>query len=294
MTNKVQVVIESRAKDLGDNFTVSRVLPWSKKRMVGPFIFLDHMGPVHFAKDHKLTVNPHPHIGLSTLTYLFKGRIHHRDSLGSSQVIIPGEVNWMTAGKGISHSERTPEDDLGHETDVHGLQFWVALPDHLEEIEPSFINYKNQEIPKFETNEAVIDVIVGDYHGKKSPVAAYSPVTFLNILATKEFLFKYDPGTFEVALYLINGSVKVGEVTYQNHEMIVFEPGSKIEALISEGSHCALIGGESFPNAKYIWWNFVSSSKEKMAQARDNWNAGNFPHVTNDSGKIMAPLDHIV
>ncbi len=293
MTNRIQQVIESRTKDLGGGMMVSRVLPFAKKRMVGPFIFLDHMGPVHFDKDHKMTVNPHPHIGLSTLTYLFKGRIHHRDSLGSSVVIVPGEVNWMTAGKGISHSEKTPEDDLGHETDVHGLQFWVALPDHLEEMEPSFVNYKNNEIPKISTSDATIDVIVGNYQDKVSPVKAYSPVTFINIQAKNTFQFNHDAGQFELALYLIEGSMKIGETTYSNHEMIVFEKGSKIEATITEGTHCALIGGEAFPNPKFIWWNFVSSSKEKMIRSREDWNSGNFPQVPNDSNRIMAPMDPI-
>lgn len=293
MTNKIQQVIESRTKDLGGGMMVSRVLPFAKKRMVGPFIFLDHMGPVHFDKDHKMTVNPHPHIGLSTLTYLFKGRIHHRDSLGSSVVIVPGEVNWMTAGSGISHSEKTPEDDLGHETDIHGLQFWVALPDHLEDTGPSFINYKNHEIPKIQYSDATIDVVVGGYDNKVSPVKAYSPVTFLNIQATNDFHFFHDAGDFELALYLIDGSMKIGDVTYSNHEMVVFEKGSTIDVKISAGTYCSLIGGEAFSNPKFIWWNLVSSSKEKIALARDNWNSGNFPQVPNEGNRIMAPMDPI-
>lgn len=292
MLNQIQLVIESRAKDLL-GMPISRVLPWHKKRMVGPFIFLDHMGPVHFDRDHKVAINAHPHMGLSTLTYLFKGHIHHKDSLGSSQMIVPGEVNWMTAGKGISHSEKTPKDELGQETDVHGLQFWVALPDHLEDIEPSFFNFKNAQIPKLHKEEAIIDVVVGEFHGEVSPVKTFSPLVFVNINAKSDYSFEYESKNFEVALYLIEGSITIDGVTYSNHEMIVFEPGSDVKAHITRGSHCVLIGGEKFPNPKFIFWNFVSSSKEKMAKARDDWNSGNFPQVPGEIEKILAPLDKI-
>ena len=293
MENQIQIVIESRAKDLA-GMPITRVLPWVKKRMVGPFIFLDHMGPVHFDKDHKLTVNAHPHIGLSTLTYLFKGRIHHKDSIGSSVVIVPGEVNWMTAGKGISHSEKTPADVIGHESDIHGLQFWVALPDELEDMEPSFTNHKSHEIPKIEKNGAEMCVVVGEFHGQKSPVKAFSPMIFLNIEAKEDYSFEYSAPEFEVAFYLIEGEVDLGEKKFSNHEMIVLEPGSSIRAQIKKGSHCVLVGGKSFPHPKFIWWNFVSSSKEKMNTARDNWNSGNFPQVPGETEKIMAPTDKIL
>lgn len=292
MINQTQVIIESRVKDLA-GIPITRVLPWVKKRMVGPFIFLDHMGPVHFDKDHHINVNAHPHIGLSTLTYLFKGRIHHKDSLGSSMVIVPGEVNWMTAGKGIAHSEKAPVEDLNKESDLHGLQFWVALPDHLEDIEPSFFNFKNHEIPKIQTLEVDIDVIVGEFHGKTSPVKSFSPMVFANIKTKENYKFDYDSKGFEVALYLIEGSIRVNDVTYNNHQMIVFEPGSLIDVEISQGTHCVLIGGESFPHPKFIWWNFVSSSKQKIEDARNNWNAGNFPQVDGEIEKIMAPVDNI-
>lgn len=292
MLNQVQLIIESRSKDLA-GMPISRVLPWSKKRMVGPFIFLDHMGPVHFDRDHKMTVNAHPHIGLSTLTYLFKGHIHHKDSLGSSVVIIPGEVNWMTAGKGISHSEKTPKVEEGQESDVHGLQFWVALPDHLEDMEPSFVNFKNTQIPKLELNDVEIDVVVGKYQELESPVKAYGPLVFLNMQAVSDYEFNYESNNFEVALYLIEGEIVVDDKIYSNHEMIVFEKGSDIKAHLKRGTHCVLIGGETFEHPKFIWWNFVSSSKEKISLARDNWNKGNFPQVPGDIEIIMAPLDKI-
>lgn len=293
MNNQIHMVIESRAKDLA-GMPITRVLPWVKKRMVGPFIFLDHMGPVHFDKDHKLTVNAHPHIGLSTLTYLFKGRIHHKDSLGSSQVIVPGEVNWMTAGSGISHSEKTPQDDLGHESDIHGLQFWVALPDDKEDVAPSFFNYKNREIPRIEGEVCDVTVVVGEYQGNVSPVQAFSPMIFLNIHAKEDYVFTYEAPSFEVALYLIEGEMTLGENHFANHEMVVLEPGSSIHAKLRKGTHCVLVGGEAFPHLKFIWWNFVSSSKEKMNTARDNWNSGNFPQVPGETEKILAPLDKIL
>ena len=292
MENQIQLIIESRAKDLA-GMPISRVLPWSKKRMVGPFIFLDHMGPVHFDRDHKMTVNAHPHIGLSTLTYLFKGHIHHKDSLGSSVVIVPGEVNWMTAGSGIAHSEKTPQNEHGQETDVHGLQFWVALPDHLEDTAPSFFNFKNNQIPKFKNSEVEVDVVVGEYQGLMSPVKAFSPLIFLNIKASSDYLFDYHSRDFEVALYLIDGEIRIGDKTYSNHEMIVFEKGSALKALVAAGTHCVLIGGETFSGPKHIWWNFVSSSKEKISRARDSWNSGDFPQVPGDVEKISAPADII-
>lgn len=292
MLNQVQLIIESRAKDLA-GMPIQRVLPWSKKRMVGPFIFLDHMGPVHFDHDHKMTVNAHPHIGLSTLTYLFKGHIHHKDSLGSSVVIIPGEVNWMTAGKGISHSEKTPKTEQGQESDVHGLQFWVALPDHLEDIGPSFCNFKKSQIPEIDLGDVKIDVVVGEYQGLVSPVKTYSPLVFLNMQALSDYEFNYQNTSYEVALYLIEGELAVGDKVYSNHEMIVFEKGSDIKAHLKKGTHCVLIGGETFEHPKFIWWNFVSSSKEKISQARDNWNKGDFPQVPGDIEIIMAPLEKI-
>lgn len=288
MKNVIQIIIESRGKDLA-GMPIERVLPWAKKRMVGPFIFLDHMGPAHFDKDLKMTVNSHPHIGLSTLTYLFEGRIHHRDSLGSSVVIVPGEVNWMTAGSGISHSEKTPEEDIGKSMTLHGLQFWVALPDHLEDCPPSFINFKNQEIPKIHDESCEVDVVVGEYAGHTSPVRPYSPLIFLNMRAKSDFIFNYQTHDFECALYLVHGSLKVDDVTYSNHEMIVFEKGSDISVHINEHTHCVLIGGETFPKDKVIWWNFVSSSKEKINDARTRWNSGNFPQVSGEVEIITAP-----
>jgi redox-sensitive bicupin YhaK (pirin superfamily) len=288
LKNDIQIIIESRPKELA-GMPIDRVLPWAKKRMVGPFIFLDHIGPTHFSKDQKMNVNAHPHIGLSTLTYLFQGRIHHKDSLGSSVVIVPGEVNWMTAGKGISHSEKTPAEDQGLEGDVHGLQFWVALPDHLEDMAPSFFNFKESSIPKLKSADSVIDVVVGQYENQSSPVEAFSPMIFLNIEALKDFHFQYDSQDFEVALYLINGSVTVGEKTFDHHEMVVFQPGSELSVMINEGTHCVLIGGKTFPGPKQIWWNFVSSSKEKIDLARKNWKEGNFPQVPGETERTPAP-----
>jgi redox-sensitive bicupin YhaK (pirin superfamily) len=246
------------------------------------------MGPAHFDKDHKMTVNSHPHIGLSTLTYLFQGRIHHKDSLGSSIVIVPGEVNWMTAGSGISHSEKTPQADIGLESEIHGLQFWVALPDHLEDIAPSFFNFKEKEIPRINAPEASIDVVVGNYAELSSPVKTYSPLVFLNIKANEDYLFTYASKEYEAAIYIVSGAASVDDKTYDHFEMIVFEAGADIEVNIKAGSHCVLIGG-AILGPKQIWWNFVSSSKEKIGIARKNWNEGNFPQVPGENEKIMAP-----
>ena len=288
MKNSIQVIIEARTNDLA-GMPIGRVLPWVKKRMVGPFIFLDHMGPAHFDSDHKMTVNAHPHIGLSTLTYLFHGCIHHKDSLGSSIVIVPGEVNWMTAGKGIAHSEKTPLSGEGLDGDLHGLQFWVALPDQLEDIAPSFFNFKQNTIPHITTAEVSIDIVVGNYQEHSSPVKAFSPLIFLNIQTKQDYVFKYDSRTFEVALYIIAGSLSVDNKEYNSSEMIVFNPGSELEVFIPANTHCVLIGGETFETEKHIWWNFVSSSKEKINEARENWNLGNFPQVPGEDERILAP-----
>lgn len=282
-------VITAKEKDLG-GFNVRRLLPQSKKRMVGPFIFLDHMGPATFDDHHKMTVSPHPHIGLSTLTYLFKGQVHHRDSLGVSLVISPGDVNWMTAGSGISHSERSPESShniLPYE--MHGLQFWVALPNELEDMSPSFNHYGVSQIPKIEDKNSVVDVVVGEYLGQVSPVKTHSPVVFMNIVSKNENEFKYFSDKNEVGIYLVSGRLAYGGQVYENNELLVFDVHSEINLNLFENTHFVIVGGAPLNQEKHIWWNFVSSSQEKIRNAIVNWNSGNFPMVPHESGKLMAP-----
>ena len=289
MKNFIELVIEPRAKDIG--IPVRRILPWAQKRMVGPFIFLDHMGPaiLKAPADH-MDVRPHPHIGLSTLTYLFEGEIHHRDSLGVEQLIVPGEVNWMTAGRGISHSEREPQRNRAKDRTIHGLQFWVALPVEKEDMDPSFSHYEKAEIPEIATPTALIKLVAGSAFGKTSGLKAHSPMTFLvhSAKAAGDFTFEGIAG-HEHALYVVRGEVTVGEEAYRQNQMVVFKKGSSFEASHSADALFALIGGEPFPEPRYIWWNLVSSSREKIEQAKRAWALGTFPQVPGDPEKIPLP-----
>lgn len=288
MKNDIEFIIDARASDIG--IPVKRILPWMKKRMVGPFIFLDHMGPavLHAPGDH-MDVRPHPHIGLSTLTYLFQGQILHRDSLGVTQLIEPGEVNWMTAGKGIAHSERESEEARTLDRTIHGLQFWVALPKESEDVDPSFHHYERADIPLIEKNGLTINVVAGTFEGQSSKLKAYSPMTFFVLWSEKKGQFKFHTEGHEHALYVVKGSLKVGEQEIKETQLVVFREGSAIEVEYSEDALFALIGGEKFPEPRYIWWNLVSSSKEKIEKAKDAWADGSFPQVPGDDEKIPLP-----
>jgi redox-sensitive bicupin YhaK (pirin superfamily) len=288
MKNEINLIIEARAKDIG--IVVRRILPWTQKRMVGPFIFLDHMGPAHMhpPKDH-MDVRPHPHIGLSTLTYLFDGAIVHRDSLGVNETILPGEVNWMTSGKGIAHSERESIEARHNERTIHGLQFWVALPKHEEDRDPSFEHYGASDVPKLETGTSVIEIIAGSGFGKTSPLKAYSPMTFMVVKAKSVGSVRFDNPEHELAVYVAKGSVTVAGKNYEETNMIVFKEGSEIEFDHSSDALVAILGGQTFPEERYIEWNFVSSSKEKIEQAKKDWMSGNFPQVPGDPERIPIP-----
>lgn len=290
MKNSINLIIEPRAKDIG--IVVRRILPWAKKRMVGPFIFLDHMGPAHMhpPEDH-MDVRPHPHIGLSTLTYLFEGQIVHRDSLGVVQTIVPGEVNWMTAGKGISHSERESTEARTMDRTIEGLQFWVALPKEKEDVDPSFEHYGKSVIPKHHTESAVIDIVAGNAFGMTSPLKSYSPMTFMILKAkTKGKVFIPSNG-HELALYVVKGEASLDGKTYEKEKMIVLNQGSDIEIEYSADALIAVLGGEPFPEGRYIWWNLVSSSQEKIETAKEAWRNGTFPSVPGETERIPLPAD---
>lgn len=286
--NKIEQIIVAREKDVG--ITVRRILPWVKKRMVGPFIFLDHMGPANLAppNDH-MDVRPHPHIGLATLTYLFDGSILHRDSLGYVQEIVPGEVNWMTAGKGISHSERETDRAREIKRTIHGLQFWVALPVEKEDLDPSFHHHSESEIPVLRNNTHHIKVIAGEYEGLKSPLASHSPMIFMILEAKDKGVFNLNRPKFELAVYLLNGEINIEGTIFSKKEMIVFETGSELNFEHSPDAHFAVIGGEAFQEPRHIWWNLVSSSKEKIEKAKLSWADGSFPKVPGDYERIPLP-----
>lgn len=290
MKNSINQIIEGREKDIG--ITVRRILPWAKKRMVGPFIFLDEMGPalLHAPSDH-MDVRPHPHIGLSTLTYLFEGSMLHRDSLGYTQEIIPGEVNWMTAGKGIAHSERETSEARLHDRTLHGLQFWVALPKEAEDMAPSFQHYGKEHVPHIKTASATIDVIAGSLNEHQAPLKVYSPMVFYIIRANAQGEIKLPSQGHELALYIVKGSIRIENEVYESSRMVVLNTGSDIEFSHSSDALVAVIGGAPFPEDRFIWWNFVSSSKEKIEAAKKAWENGTFPQVPGDTDIIPLPKD---
>lgn len=288
MKNQIDLIIEAREKDIG--VKVGRILPWAKKRMVGPFIFLDEMGPALLkTPTDKIDVRPHPHIGLSTLTYLFEGEMLHHDSLGSKQLIVPGEVNWMTAGKGISHSERETAEAKKHNRSIHGLQFWVALPKEFEDVEPSFLHYEKADIPEFKTDSLTINLVAGRSQERQSKLKAYSPMTFMVMRAHKAGLFSHQELGHEHALYIVRGTVSIGDETYSAKKMIVFKDDSAIEVQHSEDAIFALIGGKAFPEPRYIWWNLVSSDQAKIEMAKKQWKDRTFPQVPGEDDIIPLP-----
>jgi redox-sensitive bicupin YhaK (pirin superfamily) len=284
--------IPPRKHDLGDGFTVNRVLPYAKKRMVGPFIFWDHMGPVFLKTGNEMVVRPHPHIGLATLTYLFEGEIYHQDSLGIKQAIKPGEVNWMIAGKGIVHSERTaPIADRVRGKYLHGIQLWIALPKSHEEVEPTFHHFSAEEIPTFSQNQSEVRLIAGSAFGKTSPVPTFSPLFYLEVFCKKGEKFVLPLNDHEGALYLLKGRVETLESEILPLEMGVFTQEISITAL--EDSHFMLLGGEPFPEDRTIWWNFVNSSKVKIEEAKILWKNQQMGKVAGETEYIPLPNDPI-
>jgi redox-sensitive bicupin YhaK (pirin superfamily) len=282
--------LTGKPHDLGGGFTITRALPQAQKRMVGPFTFFDHMGPVEVRAGQNVDVRPHPHIGLSTLTYLLEGRMVHRDSLGSEVTIQPGDVNWMTAGKGICHSERVHKDDHNRAHRLQGLQFWIALPDDLEDIEPSFDHYEKSKIPFVEGPDQLIKVVAGEAFGLKSSVKTSSKLVLVDILAKAEKakVEVHFPG-LEIGIYVVEGEAQVADQTVIPHELLVLPVGQFAEAKLSLNSRVVLLGGEPFTSPRFMWWNLVSSSKEKIEKAKQSWKDRSFPMVPGETDFIPGP-----
>ena len=281
----IDLVISSRRKDLG-GFEVGRVLPWTQRRMVGPFIFFDHMGPVVLPPQvpRRTDVRPHPHIGLATITYLFAGEIVHRDSLGCDQVIRPGEVNWMTAGRGISHSERF-DTMREHGGLLHGIQAWVALPEAHQEVSPAFVHLAQTELPAFELDGVQATVIAGTAFGRTSPVRTYSPLFYAHLEMPAGAACEPQAQYSERAAFIASGRVRAGDETYDAGQMLVFDAGSpRFEAV--ERSTVMLLGGEPV-GPRHIWWNFVSSSRERIEQAKADWQGGRIPLPVGDAAEFI-------
>jgi redox-sensitive bicupin YhaK (pirin superfamily) len=284
----LEALIVPRSRDLGDGFMVRRALPAAERRMVGPFAFFDQMGPVAFHPNQGLTVRPHPHIGLATVTYLFEGVIMHRDSLGTVQAIRPGEVNWMTAGRGIVHSERTPAELRTTGSRVFGLQVWVALPREHEETAPTFAHFGAKDLPVLEAAGARTRVIVGELFGAQSPVETFSEMFYaeLDLAAGKSFTLP--PEYTERAAYVAEGEILYDGKRYGAGQMLVFSAGKDERLSCEKPSRVMLLGGETV-GPRFMWWNFVSSSKERIDQAAEDWKAGRFDPVPGETEFIPLP-----
>ena len=288
MSDSVTHVIEPRDRDLG-GFSVRRVLPAAKMRTVGPFIFFDHMGPAQFPRGEGINVRPHPHIGLATVTYLFEGEILHRDSLGFEQPIQPGDVNWMTAGRGIVHSERTSAEVRANDHNLHGIQSWIALPLAHEEAEPSFFHHPADSLPKITQGATTLRLIVGSAYGYSAPVQTFSKMFYLDAPIPAGASVTLPDEHEERAIYVAEGSVSIAGETYTEGNMAVVAPGASIAVEAVEASRTMLLGGEPIDGRRHIWWNFVSSSKERIEQAKEDWAKGRFAKVPGDSEFIPLP-----
>lgn len=294
--SNIGLIIEEKAADIG-NFLVGRLLPFREKRAVGPFVFIDHMGPALLKEYQNLDVPPHPHIGLSTLTYLFQGSIFHRDSLGSAIEIKPGAVNWMTAGKGVVHSERTPEYLRTTDKSLHGFQIWVGLPKELEQTEPSFHHTEADDIPTWTENGVDYKLIAGEAFGKKSPVPVHSPLFFIEIKTKEKTKISIGNELFgEAAMYVLDGTVNIEGNDYGSKQLLIAKNATLCEFEIDENTTVYIFGGEPFEEERFIFWNFVNSDKEVIEQAKINWNDQNhdaFPLVPGDDEEFV-PLPKAV
>ena len=275
-------VIVPRTVDLGDGFSVRRALPSARTRMVGPFIFFDHFGPAEFRAGKGLDVRPHPHIGLATVTYLFDGEIMHRDSLGTAAPIKPGEVNWMTAGRGIVHSERTGPELRAHGSPIHGLQMWVALPAAKEEIEAGFAHHEIDEFPLIKDDGKFVRVVVGSLYGATSPVPTLHETMFGNVALRAGASLPLDANYEERALYIVDGTIEISGDKFENGRLLVFKPGDAVTIKAATDAHFVIVGGAPMDGPRHIWWNFVSSRKERIEQAKAEWKAGHFGKVPGD------------
>ncbi len=289
--SNIELIIEEKAADIG-NFLVGRLLPFREKRAVGPFVFIDHMGPAKLSEFQNLDVPPHPHIGLSTLTYLLEGSIFHRDSMGSAIEIQPGAVNWMTAGKGVVHSERTPEYLRASDKSLHGFQIWVGLPKDLEQMEPEFHHTEVSEIPVWEKEGVHYKLIAGEVFGKKSPVPVYSKLFFIEIKNKEKIKLNIGPHLFgEVGMYVLEGTVNLEGNEWGTKQLLVAKKSTLCEFEMNENTTVFLFGGEPFPEERYIFWNFVNSSREVIEQAKLDWHEQNleaFPKVVGDEEEYVA------
>lgn len=284
----VLLSVVGKPRDLG-GFTVSRVLPSMQRRMVGPFVFYDQMGPATLEVGKGMDVRPHPHINLATITYLFDGEIDHKDSLGSVQTIRPGDVNWMVAGSGIAHSERSSPEARQRGVSIHGIQSWVALPKEHEEIDARFEHHPAKTLPRLEKPGAVLDVILGTAYGATSPVGVLSPTLYVHAQLEAGARLPMDDTHEERAVYVVEGSLGCDGEPFAAGTLVVLRPGAKVVLTTNEKSRLMLLGGAKLDGERHIWWNFVSSDPARIERAKDDWKHDRFAKVPGDDERIPLP-----
>lgn len=286
----ISLIIEERQASIG-TFMVGRMLPYRQKRMVGPFIYFDHMGPAELQQHENFDVLPHPHIGLSTLTYLLEGNLMHRDSIGSVQEIVPGEVNWMTAGSGIVHSERTPAYLRDSAKRIHGLQLWIALPKEKEQMAPRFIHIDKERVPVWYDGDLEFRLIAGEAFGRNSPVNVYSPLFMVEITSRFANTVDFDEELYgEVGMYILKGSVEYKGTYYTAGRMLIFSDSAFGEFLMEEDTTLYLIGGEPLKEERLIDWNFVASTRELIEDARLRWQEQSFDPIDGETEFVPLPV----
>jgi redox-sensitive bicupin YhaK (pirin superfamily) len=288
MTNPVLAIINPRVHDLG-GFTVGRVLPHIQARHVGPFVFFDHMGPARFAPGKGIDVRPHPHIGLATVTYLFEGAIQHRDTLGYVQTIRPGDVNWMTAGRGIAHSERTPAEERAAGHALHGIQVWVGLPQHAEETEPSFFHHGASELPRVDRDGVALRLVAGTAFGMRSPVLTFSEMFYVAAEFSAGSSLRVPPEHAERGVFTTDAAITIGNNVVEPGQLAVLAPDVDIEIHAPQAGRVILFGGAPLDGERHMWWNFVSSSRERIEQAKADWSARRFGEVPGETEFIPLP-----
>ncbi len=284
--DSIETLIIPRARDLG-GFEVRRALPAPKRQMVGPFIFFDQMGPAEFLTGSGIDVRPHPHIGLATVTYLYKGEFQHRDSLGTNQMIYPGELNWMVAGNGVTHSERTSLETRKAPSNLFGIQTWVALPDSDEESDPGFEHFGKEALPFVEGEGKQVRLILGNAWGEKAPASTFSEMFYADVVLDPEARIPLPDNHEDRGIYVTSGSVSIAGQTFEAGQMMVFRHGDQITVTAGEqGARTMLLGGETLNGPRYVWWNFVASSQDKIEAAKEAWARGDW-----EDGRFSLPPD---
>ena len=284
--DSIETLIIPRARDLG-GFEVRRALPSPKRQMVGPFIFFDQMGPAEFLTDEGIDVRPHPHIGLATVTYLYQGEFQHRDSLGTNQMIYPGEVNWMIAGNGVTHSERTSDETRASGSKLFGIQTWVAMPAKDEDKPAGFEHHKEAALPLLESEGKTVRLIIGSAYGEEAPTKTFSEMFYADAVLEAGAKLPLPDNHEDRGVYVTQGSILVAGDTFEAGQMMVFRPRDKITITAGDiGARLMLLGGETLSESRYIWWNFVASSKEKIEAAKEAWREGDW-----EQGRFQLPPD---